>query len=233
MSTEPVGRQIVRGPGGAESRLPEAHPVRAEDTLFHWCGTADAIRQSTDRVEKGALLEAYLSVVADDTLAPAARFFSGTIQPLRDGRTIRVGWSIVIDAMRELTHIDPAKLRVRYAHSGDLGDLAGEVFAGRLPSGVSVAALAAWAGTLASAPGANARRALVRDMLARLSSLEAQYLVKLLGGKLRIGLEESQIEEAIANAFAQPLALVQQATVSSGDLGEVALRARGGALETA
>jgi DNA ligase-1 len=51
-------------------------------------------------------------------------------------------------------------------------------------------------------------------MFARLSALEAQYVVRLLGGELRIGVDEALIEEALAAAFSQPLDAVRRATGS-------------------
>jgi DNA ligase-1 len=66
--------------------------------------------------------------------------------------------------------------------------------------------------------------------LARATPLEAKYLVKLLTGDLRIGLREGLVEDAIARAFAQPLADVAFGNMLTGDIGEAAARARAGEL---
>lgn len=233
MSTKPLAQQVVPGADGAESATAEDGAVRPRDSLFHWCGTVDAIRQSTKRVEKSALLEAYFESVAEQTIAPAARFFSGVIFPRHDVRTIRVGWSLVVDAIQDLSHVHPVKFRDRYIKHGDLGDAVAEVFAGRLPSGIAVEDIATWTEALATTTEAETRRVLMRDMLARLSALEAQYLVKLIGGKLRIGIKEAQVEEALANTFGQPLAAVRRANLLRGDIGEVARLTRRRSLDDA
>src|SRR5207249_1902192 len=72
---------------------------------------------------------------------------------------------------------------------------------------------------------------LLADVLARATPLEAKYLVKLLTGDLRIGLREGLVEDAIARAFAQPLAEVAMANMLTSDIGEAAARARAGKLK--
>jgi DNA ligase-1 len=198
MSTRPLAQQVVPGADGAESSTAEDGAVRPRDSLFHWCGTVDAICHSTDQMEKVSLLEAYFGSVAEQTIAPAARFFAGRIFPPHEARSIDVGWSLVVDTIQDLSRIGAAEFRARYERHGDLGDVAAEAFAGRLPSGIAVVDIETWADELADASDAGRQRVLLREMLARLSSLEAKYLVKLVGGEFRVGLEEADIEEALA-----------------------------------
>ncbi|MBC8078343.1 MAG: ATP-dependent DNA ligase, partial [Chloroflexales bacterium] len=64
---------------------------------------------------------------------------------------------------------------------------------------------------------------------------EAKYIVKLLmgGGDLRIGLLEGQLEDALARAAGVKVRSVQWANMLLGDVGETALLARHGQLDTA
>ncbi|MGZ5257779.1 MAG: ATP-dependent DNA ligase, partial [Burkholderiales bacterium] len=55
-----------------------------------------------------------------------------------------------------------------------------------------------------------------------LSALEAQYVVKILTGDLRIGLREGLVEEAIAKAFDVPFEQVREANMLLGDIGQTA-----------
>jgi DNA ligase-1 len=199
MSTKPLANQVVPGANGAESSTAQDGAVRPRDSVFHWSGTVDAIRRASDPVEKSALLGAYFEAVAYETLAPAARYFAGQLLPPDDPRAITVDRSLVEGAIEDLTRIAPDAFRTPGA---DLGDIAAEAFAGRLPSGIAVVDVEAWAEELANAAENDERRVLVREMLARLSAIEARYVVKLVGGELRIGLTDEQIAEAVASRMA-------------------------------
>ena len=75
---------------------------------------------------------------------------------------------------------------------------------------------------IAAARGPSMKSALVRELLTRVSALEAKYLVKIMTGDLRIGLKESLVEEAVARAYGATLAEVQRANMLVGDIGEAA-----------
>jgi ATP-dependent DNA ligase I len=198
----------------------------AANTFQHWAETADAVRATTKRLEKSALVERYLVALDGPALAIAARFFSGVVFPRHDMRTTQVGGSIVWQALSAVTGHAADHLGARYLAHGDLGDLAGELLGDRPPSGTTLIEVESRFTALAAAKGTNARRALIREWLGVLGGLEARFVVKLLGGELRIGLKEAQVEEALAKAFGRPLAAVRRANLLRGDIGEVAQMAR-------
>jgi len=219
-----------------ESELGAARDVtasRAPATLHAWAETAEAIRATTRRLEKSALLSGYLARLDDAALAVAARFFSGAVFPRHDAGTTQVGGSIVFAALAAVSGRDEGELAERYVAHGDTGDLAGELLAARPPSGTTLGEVERFCRTLAEADGTNARRVAMREMHGRLGGLEARYLVKLLGGELRIGLKEAQVEEALAKTFGRPLAAVRRANLLRGDVGEVAQYARRDTLDAA
>jgi DNA ligase-1 len=86
---------------------------------------------------------------------------------------------------------------------------------------------------LAERRGLAQKQALLEELLRRVRPQEANYLVKILTGELRIGLKESLVEEAIACAFNQPLAEVQQANMFTGDIRETLRLAAEGKLAKA
>jgi DNA ligase-1 len=72
---------------------------------------------------------------------------------------------------------------------------------------------------------------LARELLSQVSPLEAKYIVKVITGDLRIGLKESLVEEAIAQAYGCKPSQVQRANMLLGDIGETLHFAANGSLE--
>ena len=207
--------------------------VIATDRFADWVATADRIRATSKRLEKLAELEAYLASLDDAALAIAARFFSGIVFARHDQRTTNVGGSILSSALTELTGASDATLAEAYARHGDSGEMVGDVLAGRPSGGQTLAWMADRFASLAHVRGTGGRRTIVRDTLGALGADEARYFAKLLGGVLRIGLKEAQVEEAAARAFGRTLAAVRHANLLRGDIGEVVVLARRGALHEA
>ena len=198
-----------------------------------WASAADDIRATTKRLEKLAVLAGYLPELDDASLPIAARFFSGIVFPRHDQRTTNVGGSILWSALAELTGASEEALAEAYTRHGDSGDMVGDVLAGRPSGGQSLEWMAAQFDALSAVRGTGARRTIVRDTFGALGATEARYFAKLLGGELRIGLKEAQVEEAIAHAFGPTLSAVRHANLLRGDVGEVAVLARRGALAEA
>jgi len=111
--------------------------------------------------------------------------------------------------------------------------MVGDVLAGRPSGGQTLEWVAAGFASLAAERGIGIRRAIVRDTLGALGPDEARYFAKLLGGELRIGLKEAQVEEAIGRAFGRTLSAVRHANLLRGDVGEVAVLARHDLLDQA
>ena len=204
------------------------------NSLEQFARTAEAVAATTKKLEKAALLGAYFEQLADEDLARAARYFAGQQFALSDARTTNVGGSILSEAMVLATGVNPESLGPRYARWGDGGDVAFEVFVETKPDNqpsILLAGTEELLARLSTTRGKNAKTQILAQVLSKATALEAKYLVKLLSGDLRIGLREGLVEDAIARAFKQPLAQVSMANMLRGDIGEAALRARGGALQ--
>ncbi|HET7188825.1 MAG TPA: ATP-dependent DNA ligase [Gemmatimonadaceae bacterium] len=203
------------------------------DSFARWVAMADRIRATTKRLQKLAVLEAYLPSLDDAALPAAARFLSGIVFPRHDQRTTKVGGSILWSALSELTGASEEALAEAYTRHGDSGDMVGDVLAGRPSRGQTLEWVAARFASLAAERGIGIRRSIVRDTLGALGPDEARYFAKLLGGELRIGLKEAQVEEAISRAFGRTLSAVRHANLLRGDVGEVAVLARHDLLDQA
>jgi DNA ligase-1 len=207
-----------------------ADPPPDANSFARWTEAADAIRATTKRLEKLAVLEAYLPPLDDESLVIAAHFFSGIVFPRHDQRTTKVGGAILWTALAELTGAREEQLAEVYSRHGDSGDMVGDVLSGRPSAGQSLMWMAGQFAALASATGTAKRRDIVRDTLGALGTAEARFFAKLLGGELRIGLKEAQVEEAVAKAFGRTIVEVRHANLLRGDVGEVAVLARRNAL---
>ena len=84
-----------------------------------------------------------------------------------------------------------------------------------------------------AASGPARKSAVLRSLLERSDPMTAKYIVKVLGGDLRIGLREGLVEAGIARAFDRPLDDVKWAGMLVGDVGRLAGLARDDALATA
>lgn len=201
----------------------------ASGTLQAFAECAEAVAATTKKLEKAALLGAYLETLSDPDLTRAARYFAGHQFALADARTTNVGGSIISAALSEATGFSPEDLYPRYVRLGDPGELAAEIVkeaARNPPPSITLAETESLISRLSETRGIKNKTALLTAVLRNATPHEAKYLVKLLAGDLRIGLREGLVEDAIARVFGQPLADVAYANMLLGDIGETATRAR-------
>lgn len=201
----------------------------ASGTLQAFAECAEAVAATTKKLEKAALLGAYLETLSDPDLTRAARYFAGHQFALADARTTNVGGSIISAALSEATGFSPEDLYPRYVRLGDPGELAAEIVkeaARNSPPSITLAETESLISRLSETRGIKNKTALLTAVLRNATPHEAKYLVKLLAGDLRIGLREGLVEDAIARVFGQPLADVAYANMLLGDIGETATRAR-------
>ncbi|HKU80877.1 MAG TPA: hypothetical protein VJP76_01810, partial [Candidatus Tumulicola sp.] len=202
--------------------------------------TADAIGATAAKLEKTALLAAYLHALEDRDLVAAARFFTGRPFAARDDRTLSIGSGTLIAVAKRLWGFGDDELHAAYARSGDLGTALGSL--ARPPRELLLLEAAALVperlsehfDAIASPSGKNAarRREAALEMLLRACTSPdvAAYVMKIVTGDLRIGLREGLVADAIARAFDVEPAEVRRAIAAAGDVGAAALAAKNGTL---
>jgi len=197
--------------------------------LQSFAEVAEQVAATTKKLQKAALVGTYLQPLVDADLARAARYFAGHQFAQNDARTTNVGGSIISTALSEATGITQQELAPVYVRLGDAGETAHEAIqqARRYnePT-LSLAETESVIARLSETRGIKNKTGLLVTVLSHATPLEAKYLIKLLAGDLRIGLREGLVEDAIARAFDQPLAMVAQVNMLLGDIGETAVRAR-------
>ncbi len=208
---------------------------------------AERIAGTTKKLEKIAIVAAYLESSPPEEASVAAVFLSGRPFPAWEETTLQVGGRLLWQVVEKLSGKSEEELSYAYRKHGDLGAVAEEVLPqGRVETGALARPDQAKLGSeegdddsnlaegsslsarevqtsfrkIAAAKGSSAKAILIRELLLRLTPLQAKYVIKIITGDLRIGLKESLVEEAIAKAYGSKLIEVQRANMLLGDIGE-------------
>lgn len=203
--------------------------------MRRWSELAERIAATTRTSEKTAFLADYLRGLTPQELPFAAIFLTGRPFAETDPRATGLGWSAIATTVADLAGGSRATLSEAYDRSSDLGIAVAEVLAaaGHNPPPEHSPTLPDVADAFAAieaAAGPARKSAVLRALLERADPLTAKYVVKVLGGDLRIGLREGLVEAAIARAFDRPLDAVKWAGMLVGDAGRLAALARDDAL---
>jgi DNA ligase-1 len=199
--------------------------------MRRWSELADRLAATTRTSEKTTLLADYLRSLAPDELPIAVVFLTGRPFAESDQRAAGLGWSAIATTVAGLAGVPRSMLGEAYDRWSDLGLAVADVLdaAGHAPPPEDSPTLPEVAETYAEierASGPARKSALLGALLARADPATAKYIVKVIGGELRIGLREGLVEAAIAKAFDRPLADVKWAGMLTGDVGILAMLAR-------
>ncbi len=206
--------------------------------MRRWSELAERLAATTRTSEKTAILAEYLRDLSPEELPVAAVFLTGRPFAEADQRAAGLGWAAIATTVTSLGDVPRAALGEAYDRSSDLGIAVAEVLtaAGHAPppeTSPTLPEVAAAFAEIEQASGPARKSAILRALLERADPLTAKYIVKVLGGDLRIGLREGLVEAAIARAFDRPLDDVKWAGMLVGDVGRLAALARDDALASA
>ncbi len=217
----PTARSYNTGPGA---------PTATIGQMRRWSEVAARIAATSRTTEKVSALAEYLRSLSAAELPLAVTYMTGRAFPERDPRTTGIGWASIASIAEAVVGGAPGALGAAYNQSSDLGQAVGDLFESHehVPSGepASLVDVDAALSAVATARGAAAKAAPLRELLERSDPLTARSIVKVLSGELRIGLREGHLENAIATAFGRQLADVQWTGMLTGDLGHTAELAR-------
>ena len=176
----------------------------------------EQIAATPAKLEKMRLVSDYLRALDPAQLRIASIFFTGRPFAQTDQRTLQTGWAVIYRALLGASQRGNAELRRIASSHGDAGKTAFEALEGRTtPEPFSLGEAHDLFEELHKIRGPVGKTDLLRARLQRLAPLEAQYVVKILTGDLRIGLREGLVEEAIARAFDAPLDDLKEAHMFS------------------
>ncbi len=201
--------------------------------LSDFTATANAIGATTKKLEKERLLAAYLRDLDDASLERAVVFFSGSPFPRREERVTGVGGAAIGEAVAEATGRSTDEVWSSWAKYGDAGDTVAECFPVDPGRTITLAELGEYFDRISTTSGTIEKKNVLTELLRKLDAEGARYVVKIITGELRIGLQEGLVESAIAKAFGRTVLGVRRANMFTGDIGSAALLAKSDALDTA
>ena len=201
---------------------------------------ADEIEAEAADLETVALVRDLL-IAADDDLPTVARFVQGRVFPAWSSRTLDIGPTSCYEAIARAAgqNVSVDDVEQRLADRGEIGAVAESYDFGSQRGLASFGA----GGTdrltipevdrelraVAAAAGDGSKdRKLDRlfGLFNRTEPVEARYLARLVLSEMRIGVGEGTVRDAIAEAFAVPVAPVERALQVTNDYGRVAVIAR-------
>lgn len=200
--------------------------------FYDFAQVCERLAATTKKLHKAELLKEYFLTLSDEDLALSTRFLAGRPFALADERVLNVGWAVVRDAICELSGMRPEEFGALATRMGEAGAAAEIALAGHAATepSVTLADVAAFYEALVAARGPTKKRPLLVEFLRRAMTVEAKYLIKIMGGDLRIGLQEGQLEDALARYAGVTVHAVQSANMLLGDVGETAVLTRHGRL---
>ena len=201
--------------------------------LSDFTAVANAIAATTKKNEKERLLADYLRSLDDASLERAVVFFSGSPFPQREERVTRVGGAIISDAASAVTGRSSDEIWSSWSKHGDAGDTLADSFSNAAVHTITLSELGEYFDRIAQTSGANEKKSILTELLRKVDAQGARYVVKILIGELRIGLQEGLVESAIAKAFSRKIDTVRRANMFTGDIGATALLAKSDTLESA
>ncbi len=203
----------------------------------------ESLSQTTKRLEKTEILSKFLKQMGSED-KDVMYLLIGEIYPEYDERKIGISEQLAIKALSKATGTENKVIVSDWRKIGDLGKVAEKITAKKkqvtLHSHIltteKVISNLRKLPELIGKGTVDKKLALITELLTSASSIEAQYLVRTLLADLRIGIQESTIREALAQAFFPEDAkeapmIVQSAIDNSNDLAVVFELAKKGKLK--
>jgi DNA ligase-1 len=187
----------------------------------------EKVRSTPSKNEKVGLLAEYLPLLDPEDAETAARLATGRPSERGAKDEAQVGYSTLIDVLKEVCGATSRTVSQTYLKHGDLGEVAEDLLREKKEQALFQEQLSladirdAFAG-LRSAKGkgsSSAKRAIVKSLFLRASPLEGKYIVKALIGEMRTGLVQGLMEEAVAKSFSVSKEDAAKAHMLVGDVG--------------
>src|SRR5438445_8328970 len=202
--------------------------------MLDFARAGETIRATSSKLEKTRVLSDYLRALEPDDLRRAVLYITGRALPPSDARVLNLGAAALFRVISQMTGLSAEELSSIYRRHQDPGDWTFEVLQGKTnPRPYSLREIGGAFDAIEASRSMAAKQEVLTGLLSELDALSARYVIKILSGEMRIGLQEGLVEDAVASAFDVPALQIRRVHMLTGDLGETALLARAGQVESA
>ncbi|MEM0155076.1 MAG: ATP-dependent DNA ligase [Thermoplasmataceae archaeon] len=173
------------------------------------CDTFEKLSKTTKRLELSSILVDLLKLAGSD-LKTLTYLLQGRIAPDYEGIETGVSAKIMIKALSAVSGIPDVELESRLIKEGDFGDLVESALSGKrqsalLSEDLTVRSVHESLLSLSEAKGSgslNTRINILMHLFINGSPTESKYISRIVEGKLRLGIADSTIIDALTLAFA-------------------------------
>jgi len=197
----------------------------------------DELEATTKRLRMIDLVSDFLNNLEAEEIEPAVSMILGRSFPKWSQQTLDVSWATLTGIIRRLTKVDWKVFTKAFGKTGDVGSATKILFESSrvgkqstlFERKLTILEVRRSFEAIAQPVGSGSREKkerLIEALLSLASSLEAKCLIKIFIGEMRTGFYEGLMEQAVSKAFNIPLITVQKATMTIGDVGDVAAIAK-------
>ena len=197
----------------------------------------DELEATTKRLRMIDLVSDFLNNLEAEEVEPAVSMILGRPFPKWSQQTLDVSWATLTGIIRRLTKADWKVFTEAFGKTGDVGSATKILFESSkidkqstlFERKLTILEVKRGFEAIAETAGLGSREKkerLIEALLSLASSLEAKCLIKIFIGEMRTGFYEGLMEQAVSKAFNIPLEIVQKATMTIGDVGDVAAMAK-------
>jgi DNA ligase-1 len=163
----------------------------------------ERLEATSKRLEMFDILADLFRQTAPDDIAPIIYMSQGRLLPAFHGLEIGMSDKLLTRALAEASRKSPEAVLAHFKKSGDLGTTAEALLAGHTGEGLTVAKVYKEFHSIANTAGEGSvekKLCNLTDLLSASSPIEAKYIARFVMGRLRLGVGDATVLEALALA---------------------------------
>ncbi len=172
----------------------------------------EKMSRTTKRLELTSLLSELLKRAGDD-LEYLVYLVQGKLLPdYRGGVELGMAEQLILRALSEVSSLDGEEIEEMYRKTGDLGELAGQVVSSRAQGTLFRQELTVKyvydslmkVATSSGQGSIRVKMSIYKDLIMNSDPRDAVYITRIINGKLRLGVSDATILDALTLSFAEP-----------------------------